>query len=91
MPLRTGSTLPALDGVSDWVNGEPKGEELAGKPLLVHFWSLSCYMCHDVAAEVAKWQAEYGARGLAVVGVHTPEMDYERDPAALRRFVADEK
>ena len=36
MPMRTGSALPDLGGVSDWVNGRPKAEELAGKPLLVH-------------------------------------------------------
>jgi thiol-disulfide isomerase/thioredoxin len=82
MPLRTGSELPALDGVADWVGGRPSAEELAGKPLLVHFWSVSCYMCHDVADEVAKWHAEYGPRGLEVVSVHQPrgpeELDVEK-------------
>ena len=53
MPLRTGSTLPALGGAAAWINGEPAAEELAGKPVLVHFWSVSCHICHDVAAEVA--------------------------------------
>ena len=34
MPLRTGSTLPSLDGVSTWgKGGEPKGEELARRTL----------------------------------------------------------
>jgi thiol-disulfide isomerase/thioredoxin len=79
MPLRTGSALPDLGGVSDWINGAPKAEELAGKPLLAHFWSVSCHICHDVAAEVAKWQAEYGPRGLAFVGVHQPRSAAELD------------
>ncbi len=83
MPLRTGSPLPDLGGVSDWIIGEPKGEELAGKPLLVHFWSLSCHMCHNVAAEVAQWQAAYGPRGLAVVGVHQPRSADELDVAKV--------
>jgi alkyl hydroperoxide reductase subunit AhpC/thiol-disulfide isomerase/thioredoxin len=83
MPLRTGSPLPDLGGVSHWTNGEPKAEELAGKPLLVHFWSVSCHICHDVAAEVAAWQAEYGPRGLAVVGVHQPRGPQELDVAAV--------
>lgn len=73
MPLRTGTPLPALGGVKTWINGgEPTDEELAGKPLLVHFWSVSCYICHDVAEEVAKWEAEYGPRGLKVIGIHQP-------------------
>jgi thiol-disulfide isomerase/thioredoxin len=73
MPLRTGTPLPDLGGAAAWLNGdEPKAEELVGKPLLVHFWSVSCSICHDVAAEVARWQAEYGPRGLEVIAVHQP-------------------
>jgi thiol-disulfide isomerase/thioredoxin len=83
MPLRTGSELPSLDGVATWINGGPlKAEELAGKPLLVHFWSVSCHICHDVGGEVAKWHAEYGPRGLEVIAIHQPrgpeELDVER-------------
>jgi thiol-disulfide isomerase/thioredoxin len=84
MPLRTGSPLPSLDGVSTWgKGGAPKGEELAGKPLLVHFWSMSCSICHDVAGEVAKWQAEYGPRGLEVIAVHQPRGPQELDVARV--------
>jgi len=83
MPLRTGSELPSLDGVATWINGAPTGEELAGKPLLVHFWSVSCYICHDVAAAVARWQAEYGPRGLEVIGIHQPRGPEELDIAKV--------
>jgi thiol-disulfide isomerase/thioredoxin len=84
MPLRTGSQLPQLAGAAAWINGgEPKAEELAGKPLLVHFWSLSCYICHNVAEEVAKWQAEYGPRGLEVIAVHQPRGPEELDVAKV--------
>ena len=84
MPLRTGSPMPSLAGVSAWVNGgAPTDEELAGKPLLVHFWSVSCSICHDVAAEVAKWQAEYGPRGLEVIGIHQPRGPEELDVATV--------
>jgi thiol-disulfide isomerase/thioredoxin len=88
MPLRTGSDLPSLDGVPTWVGGQPTAETLAGKPLLIHFWSLSCYICHNVAAEVAKWQAEYGPRGLEVIAIHQPrgpeELDLEKVTADAR-------
>jgi len=73
-----------LDGVSTWANGgAPKAEELAGKPLLVHFWSVSCYICHNVAEEVAKWQAEYGPRGLEVIAIHQPRGPEELDVARV--------
>jgi thiol-disulfide isomerase/thioredoxin len=84
MPLRTGSELPSLAGAAAWINGgEPTDEELAGKPLLVHFWSISCYICHNVAEEVAKWQAEYGPRGLEVIAVHQPRGPEELDVAKV--------
>ncbi|GAC1576870.1 MAG: TlpA disulfide reductase family protein [Candidatus Elarobacter sp.] len=76
--------MPSLEGVSTWVNGDaPVGEDLAGKPVLVHFWSISCYLCHNVAEEVAKWQAEYGPQGLAVIGVHQPRGPGELDVATV--------
>lgn len=89
MSLRTGSNLPSLDGAAAWINGgPPQAGELAGKPVLVTFWSVSCHMCHDVAAEVARWQAEYGPRGLAVVAVHQPrgpaELDVDKVTADAR-------
>ena len=83
MPLRTGSPLPSLEGVPGWINGEVTPEELAGKPLLVHFWSLSCSICHNVAAEVARWQQEYAPRGLVVIGVHQPRSADELDAAKV--------
>lgn len=90
MPLRTGSPLPDLGGVADWINGgEPAGEELAGKPLLVHFWSITCSICHDVAGEVARWQAEYGPRGLAVIAVHQPRSPQELDVAKVAADAAE--
>ena len=83
MPLRTGSAVPALGGVADWINGEPASEKLEGKPLLVHFWSVGCHICHDSASEVGAWQTEYGPRGLAIVGVHQPRGPAELDVAAV--------
>jgi thiol-disulfide isomerase/thioredoxin len=79
MALRTGSDLPSFDGIATWINGAPSAEELAGQPLLVHFWSLSCYLCHDAADKVAAWAQTYAPRGLAVIGVHQPRSPEELD------------
>jgi len=82
MRLRT--ALPALDGVAAWANGgQPPAEELAGHPVLVHFWSLSCYICHDVAATAAAWRDRYGPRGLKVIAIHQPRGPQELDAAEV--------
>jgi thioredoxin-like negative regulator of GroEL len=80
MPMRMRTPLPALDGPARWVNGEPNPARLAGKPVLVHFWSVSCHLCHDVAETVAGWRDTYGPRGLQVIAVHQPRSPEELDP-----------
>ena len=35
-----------------------------------------------------KWDAQYRHNGLAIIGVHTPELDYESNVDNLRREVA---
>jgi thiol-disulfide isomerase/thioredoxin len=87
MALRMRSPLPSFDGVGTWLNGEaPSAERLAGKPVLVHFWSISCYICHDVAEQVARWRDRFAPEGLEVIAVHQPRGPEELD---LARVTAD--
>ena len=83
MALRMRSPLPSFDGVSNWINGEPSAESLAGRPVLVHFWSLSCYLCHDTAEQLAQWRDTYGPQGLVMIGVHQPRSEDELDVAKV--------
>ena len=83
MPLRMRTPLPSLDGVPTWINGgQPTAADLAGHPVLVHFWSISCYICHDVVDRVNAWRDKYGPHGLKVVAIHQPrgpeELDVEK-------------
>jgi thiol-disulfide isomerase/thioredoxin len=84
MPLRLHTPLPSLDGVAAWENGgKPSDEELAGHPVLVHFWSVSCYICHNVADVVSGWRDTYGPRGLKVIAIHQPRGPEELDIAKV--------
>jgi thiol-disulfide isomerase/thioredoxin len=81
------SPLPSLDGVGTWINGNaPTADQLAGKPVLVHFWSVSCYICHDVAQQVAEWRDRFGPQGLEVIAIHQPRGPEELD---IARVTAD--
>jgi thiol-disulfide isomerase/thioredoxin len=89
MPLRLHTLLPSLDGAAAWVNGgEPSAEALAGRPVLVSFWSVSCHLCHESAEAVAGWREKYGPQGLAMIAVHQPrsaeELDVDRVTADAR-------
>lgn len=83
MALRSRSALPDLGGVEDWINGEPDRSGLAGRPVLLHFWSLTCPICQKVAGQVSTWRDTYGPRGLAVIAVHQPRGPAELDVARV--------
>ena len=84
MPLRMHTPLPSLDGAEVWENGgKPSAQELAGAPVLVHFWSVSCYICHNVADVVSGWRDKYGPRGLKVIAIHQPRSPEELDVAKV--------
>lgn len=83
MALRVREPLPSLEGAVRWINGPvPSDAELRGRPVLVHFWSISCYVCHDVAGQLARWRAAFEPMGLFFVSVHQPrgpeELDVEK-------------
>ncbi len=91
MALRMRSPLPSFDGVASWINGvEPRSEELRGHPVVVSFWSLSCYQCHDTAASVAALREKYAPQGVIFLAVHQPRSQDELDIAKVTTDAHDE-
>ncbi len=88
MPLRLGTPMPSLAGATEWINGEPKWDELGGVPVLVHFWAVSCHICHDNMPTIVEWRDAYAARGLRVVAIHLPREEADTDVARIRDDVA---
>ena len=87
-PLPVEGTLPALDGATGWLNSPPLGrEQLRGKVVLVDFWTYSCINCLRAMPFVHDWAERYREHGLVVVGVHTPEFAFERNPRNVMRAV----
>ena len=92
MSRQTGRVrAPELEGGRGWLNtGAPLSlAALRGKVVLVDFWTYSCINCIRTVPHVQAWHERYARDGLVVVGVHTPEFAFERDPANVRRAVAD--
>jgi thiol-disulfide isomerase/thioredoxin len=82
---------PALAGITDWINSDPLTmASLRGKVVLVHFWTFACINCIHVQPYVKEWYDRYAAAGLVVIGVHTPELSFERDLDNVRAAVADD-
>ena len=73
---------PNFTGTEKWFNTGGKKltlSALRGKVVLVDFWTYTCINCIRTLPFVEAWYARYHDRGLEVVGVDTPEFDFEKD------------
>jgi thiol-disulfide isomerase/thioredoxin len=82
--------LPELPGLR-WLDRPPLcvATGLAGHVVVVLLWRLGCVHCRQALAEFARLQVEYARRPFAVVAVHVPTCEAERDEARLRRVLQD--
>lgn len=74
------SLAPELAGIAGYIN-TPDGFRLSdvkGKVVLVDFWTYSCINCIRTLPHLKDWHAKYADQGLVIVGVHTPEFDFEK-------------
>jgi len=82
---------PEVRGITEWINSAPLTlRELRGSVVLVYFWTFDCINCQNVQPHVKDWYARYRDQGFTVIGVHTPELDIERDIVNVRAAVARE-
>jgi len=80
--------MPPLEGAITWLNAPPlTPQALRGKVVLVDFWTYSCINCLRSLPYVMAWNAKYHDHGLVVIGVHSPEFAFERDPANVASAV----
>ena len=91
VPLEDLGQAPEIRGISAWINSDPLTlAALRGKVVLVHFWTFGCYNCRNVQPYVKAWFDRYEAAGFTVIGVHTPELSFERDLSNVRQAVVDQ-
>jgi thiol-disulfide isomerase/thioredoxin len=84
-----GGRMPDLDGGIAWINSAPlNGKALRGKVVLVNFWTYSCINSLRELPYMKAWSAKYKDAGLVVIGVHSPEFDFEREPANVKNAVS---
>ena len=82
--------LPGFDGATRWLNSPPlTAAELRGRVVLVNFWTYTCINWLRTLAYVRAWADRYTDQGLVVIGVHTPEFDFEHNLGNVRRAVTD--
>jgi len=89
-PLPVEGEMPSLAGAGPWLNSQPLTTAgLRGKVVLVDFWTYSCINWLRTLPHVRAWAEKYRGQGLVVIGVHSPEFEFEKNVDNVRKAVAD--
>src|SRR6187397_1076308 len=82
--------MPSLGRASGWLNSQPlTAAELRGKVVLIDFWTYTCINWRRSLPYVRAWADKYKDHGLVVIGVHSPEFEFEKDFGNIQRAVKD--
>ncbi|MCH8004004.1 MAG: thioredoxin family protein [Nanoarchaeota archaeon] len=71
---------PELRGIEGYINTDSdiKIQSLKGKVVLVDFWTYTCINCIRTFPYLKNWDEKYRDDGLVIIGVHTPEFEFEK-------------
>ena len=86
-----GNCAPEFAGTQEWLNSEPLSlDALRGRVVLIDFWTYTCVNCIRTLPYLQSWHQRYADDGLVIVGVHTPEFEFEKRLDNVRQATIDE-
>ena len=81
---------PELVGISGYINTTPeelKEEMMKDKVVLYDIWTYSCINCKRTLPYVTSWDEKYSDQGLLIIGIHSPEFEFEKDINNVQKAV----
>ena len=82
--------MPSFEGATGWINSKPlTRDDLRGKVVLVEFWTYTCINWLRIQPYVRAWSEKYKENGLVVIGVHTPEFEFEKSTDNVSRAASE--
>jgi thiol-disulfide isomerase/thioredoxin len=74
--------------ISEYINTKPISlDDLKDKVILVDFWTYSCINCIRTIPHLNEWYDKYSDKGLIIVGIHTPEFEFEKNSDNVKSAV----
>ncbi|MEK7551260.1 MAG: cytochrome c biogenesis protein DipZ [Patescibacteria group bacterium] len=91
--LNVNIKAPEVVGINNWLNTEKeiKIADLKGKVVLVDFWTYTCINCIRTFPHVTSWYKKYQDQGFVVLGIHTPEFEFEKDTKNVENAIKQYK
>ena len=81
---------PELIVGGEWLNTKPLTmTSLKGKVVLIDFWTYTCINCIRTLPYLKTWNEKYSDKGLVIIGVHTPEFEFEKNLSNVQKAIAD--
>jgi thiol-disulfide isomerase/thioredoxin len=81
---------PEFTEANGYINTAPiKLADLRGKVVLVDFWTYTCINWIRTIPYLTDWNEKYAKSGLVIVGVHTPEFEFEKNIDNVKTAVDD--
>ncbi len=82
--------LPSLGAATTWLNSQPlTAADLRGKVVLIDFWTYTCINWRRSLPYVRAWAEKYKNHGAVVIGVHSPEFEFEKNVENVRQAAKD--
>jgi len=81
---------PDLVGIAHYLNTTPQDlvEEMKGKVVLYDIWTYSCINCIRTLPYITSWNDKYSNEGLLIIGIHSPEFEFEKIPENVKLAIA---
>ena len=84
------TNAPEITGGQQWFNSSPLTiAGLKGKVVLVDFWTYTCINCIRTLPYTEAWYKKYQNKGFVLIGVHTPEFEFEKDANNVAKAIKD--
>ena len=85
-----GPAAAEIAGIAGWINSEPLTlTDLRGQVVLLDFWTYTCVNCIRTFPQLKLWHAQYADDGLVILGIHTPEFEFEKGQANVLKATQD--
>ncbi len=85
-----GPLAPEIIPGGVWFNSKPLTlKQLRGKVVVIDFWTYSCINCQRTLPYLRNWNEKYKDKGLVIIGVHSPEFEFEKSEKNVAQAIKD--